>query len=148
MRILDSRVFGSNSVSTKVATEVCGANQMVQWQARAVSSDLRLLSQLFRLTRGLYARRYQCTAGPATSRFGRDAVSSLSHVPAKPAGRLVRDGWPGILGRKQPRSSMLFGQSVPETRQAERDLDGRGPNDRGTNVRAWLLPVGRACQAG
>ena len=148
MRILDSRVFGSNSVSTIMATDVCGANQRVQWQATAVSSDLRLPSQLFRLTRGLYARRYLCTAGPATSRFGRDAVSPLSQVPAKRAGRLVHDGWPGILGRKKPRSSMLFGQPVPKTRRAERDPKGRGPNDRGTNVRAWLLPVGRACQAG
>ena len=148
MRILDSRVFGSNSVSTKVATDVCGANQRVQWQAQAVSSDLRPASQLFRLTRGLYARRYLCTAGPATSRFGRDAVFSLSQVPAISAGRLVHDGRPGILGRKKPRSSMLSSQSVPETRRAERDQKGRGPNDRGTNVRAWLLPVGRVSQAG
>src|SRR5262249_16735966 len=100
MRILDSRVFGSNSVNTIVATDVCGANQRVQCQAGAVSSDLRLLSQLFRLTRGLYARRYLCTARPATSRFGRDVVSPLSQVPAERAGRLVHDGWPGILGRK------------------------------------------------
>jgi hypothetical protein len=145
MRILDSQVFGSNSVSTKVATDVCGANQ-VQWQASAVSSDLRLPSQLFRLTRGICARR--CTAGPATSRFGRDAVSSLSQVPAKPAGRLVHDGRPGYLGRKKPPSSMLIGLSVPKTCRAERDLKDRGPSDRGTNVQAWLLPVGRACQAG
>ena len=148
MRILDSRVFGSVSVSTMVATEVCGANQASKWQAEAVSSDLRLPSQLFRRTRGLYVRRYQCTAWPATSRSGRDAVSSLSQVPAKPAGRLVHDGRPGILGRKKPPSSKLSGQSVPKTRRAERDLKGRDPNDRETNVRAWLLPVGRACQAG
>jgi hypothetical protein len=146
MRILDSRVFGSNSVSTKVATDVCGANQAMQWQARAVSSDLRFLSQLFRLTRGIYARR--CTAGQATSRFGRDAVSSLSQVPAKLAGRLVHDGRPGFLGRIKPPGSTLIGKSVPKTRRAERDLKGRDPNDRGTNVRAWLLPVGRVCQAG